>query len=113
MRLLIAEDDNDIRRALVALLQKNNYTVDEADNGTDAYALASHGQYDGIILDIMMPGMDGMEVLSRLRSEKNSVPVLLLTAKSFPSVNCLPVSVPCCEDVNRIRQKCFPMGIFP
>ena len=57
MRLLIAEDDNDIRRALVALLQKNNYTVDETDNGTDAYAFASRGQYDGIILDIMMPGI--------------------------------------------------------
>ena len=70
MRLLIAEDDNDIRRALVALLQKNNYTVDETDNGTDAYAFASRGQYDGIILDIMMPGMDGMEVLSKLRAEK-------------------------------------------
>ena len=82
MRLLIAEDDNDIRRALVALLQKNNYTVDETDNGTDAYAFASRGQYDGIILDIMMPGMDGLEVLGKLRSEKNNVPILLLTAKS-------------------------------
>lgn len=70
MRLLIAEDDNDIRRALVALLQKNNYTVDETDNGTDTYAFTSRGQYDGIILDIMMPGMDGMEVLGKLRSEK-------------------------------------------
>ena len=70
MRLLIAEDDNDIRRALVALLQKNNYTVDETDNGTDAYTFASCGQYDGIILDIMMPRMDGMEVLGKLRSEK-------------------------------------------
>lgn len=82
MRLLIAEDDNDIRRALVALLQKNNYTVDETDNGTDTYAFTSRGQYDGIILDIMMPGMDGMEVLGKLRSEKNNVPILLLTAKS-------------------------------
>ena len=82
MRLLIAEDDHDIRRALVALLQKNNYTVDETDNGTDAYTFTSRGQYDGIILDIMMPGMDGMEVLSKLRAEKNNVPILLLTAKS-------------------------------
>ena len=133
MRLLITEDDNDIRRALVALLQKNNYTVDEAENGTDAYVLASREQYDGIILDIMMPGMDGMEVLSRLRSEKNNVPILLLTAKSevedrvkgldagaddylpkpFPSVNCWPVSAPCCDDGNNIRQKCFLMEIFP
>lgn len=82
MRLLIAEDDNDIRKALIALLQKNNYTVDDTDNGLDAYMFASQGQYDGIILDIMMPGLDGLEVLSKLRSEKNAVPVLLLTAKS-------------------------------
>ena len=82
MRLLIAEDDNDIRKALIALLQKNNYTVDGTDNGSDAYMFASQGQYDGIILDIMMPGLDGLEVLSKLRSEKNAVPVLLLTAKS-------------------------------
>ena len=82
MRLLIAEDDNDIRRALIALLQKNNYTVDETDNGTDAYTFASRVQYDGIILDIMMPGMDGLEVIGKLRSEKNNVPILLLTAKS-------------------------------
>ena len=82
MRLLIAEDDNDIRKALIALLQKNNYTVDGTDNGLDAYMFASQGQYDGIILDIMMPGLDGLEVLSKLRSEKNAVPVLLLTAKS-------------------------------
>ena len=82
MRLLIAEDDNDIRKALIALLQKNNYTVDGTDNGSNAYMFASQGQYDGIILDIMMPGLDGLEVLSKLRSEKNAVPVLLLTAKS-------------------------------
>lgn len=82
MRLLIAEDDNDIRRALAALLQKNNYTVEEAENGLDAYTFASRGQYDGIILDIMMPGMDGLEVLGKLRAEKNNVPILLLTSKS-------------------------------
>ncbi len=83
MRLLIAEDDNDIRRALVALLQKNNYTVDETDNGTDAYAFASRGQYDGIILDIMMPagnGRTGSPWQTAFR--KNNVPILLLTAKS-------------------------------
>ena len=82
MRLLIAEDENDIRKALVALLQKNNYSIDETDNGIDAYTFASRGQYDGIILDIMMPGIDGLEVLRKLRAEQNNVPVLLLTAKS-------------------------------
>ena len=83
MRLLIAEDDNDIRRALVALLQKNNYTVDETDNGTDTYAFTSRGQYDGIILDIMMPGMDGMELLRKLKASKKTreIPVIMVTAK--------------------------------
>ena len=84
MRLLIAEDDNDIRRTLVALLQKNNYTVDETDNGTDAYAFASRGQYDGIILDIMMPGMSGLRTCEEIRKNSN-VPVLFLTAKAGES----------------------------
>ncbi|MDO5540705.1 MAG: response regulator transcription factor [Eubacteriales bacterium] len=82
MRLLIAEDDHDISRALSVLFQKNNYSVDCVSNGTDAYIYASDGHYDGIILDIMMPGMDGIEVLKSLRSDGVSAPVLLLTAKS-------------------------------
>ncbi len=81
MKLLIAEDDPDISKALCTLLKHHNYCVDVVDNGDDAYAYAAAASYDGIILDIMMPGMDGMEVLRRLRSEHNTVPVLLLTAK--------------------------------
>lgn len=81
MRLLIAEDDRDISRALSVLFQKNNYSVDCVSNGTDACIYASDGHYDGIILDIMMPGMDGIEVLKSLRAGGVSTPVLLLTAR--------------------------------
>lgn len=81
MRLLIAEDDKDIARALTALFEHNNYSVDAVYNGNDGYDYAMSGNYDGIIMDIMMPGMDGLEVLRRLRSGGLKTPVLLLTAK--------------------------------
>jgi len=82
MRLLIAEDDADISKALSALFEHNNYSTDTVSNGNDAYDYAASGSYDGIILDIMMPGMDGLEVLRRLRADGVKTPVLLLTAKS-------------------------------
>ena len=82
MKLLIAEDDKDIARALTALFEHNNYSVDAVHNGNDAYDYAAGGNYDGIILDIMMPGMDGLEVLKALRSSGCKIPVLLLTAKA-------------------------------
>lgn len=81
MRLLIAEDDRDIARALTALFEHNNYSVDAVHNGNDGYDYAVAGGYDGIILDIMMPGMDGLEVLRALRSAGVRTPVLLLTAR--------------------------------
>lgn len=81
MRLLIAEDDRDIVKALVALFEHNHYSVDAVFNGNDAYDYAAEGAYDGIILDIMMPGMDGLEVLRALRSIGIKTPILLLTAK--------------------------------
>lgn len=81
MRLLIAEDDRDIARALTALFEHNNYSVDSVYNGNDAYDYAAAGNYDGIVLDIMMPGMDGLEVLKALRSGGIKTPVLLLTAR--------------------------------
>ncbi len=81
MRLLIAEDDRDIARALTALFEHNNYSADSVYNGNDAYDYAAAGNYDGIVLDIMMPGMDGLEVLKALRSGGIKTPVLLLTAK--------------------------------
>lgn len=82
MRLLLAEDERTMAEPISAFLQYHRYTVDWVDNGTDAYHLASTQSYDGLILDIMMPGMDGLEVLSRLRRKGRNMPVLLLTAKS-------------------------------
>ena len=82
MKLLLAEDDASLRRALLALLQKNGYSVDPVDNGEDALEYLRAEQYDGAVLDIMMPKKDGLQVLSALRQEENQVPVLLLTAKA-------------------------------
>ncbi|MDO4492786.1 MAG: response regulator transcription factor [Clostridia bacterium] len=82
MHILIAEDEQTTARALKLMLERNKFTVDLADNGTDAWALAEAGGYDAIVLDIMMPGMSGLEVLKRIRAAGMSVPVMLLTAKS-------------------------------
>lgn len=81
MRLLVAEDEKDIAKALVTLLQKNNYCADSVNNGTDALEYILTGNYDGVILDIMMPGMSGIEVLKKLREKGSDIPVLMLTAK--------------------------------
>ncbi|MGN0649109.1 MAG: response regulator transcription factor [Oscillospiraceae bacterium] len=82
MKILIAEDDTSLRKALVSILQKNNYSVEAVDNGGDALTYLSSELYDAAILDIMMPVMDGVTVLVRARQEHNTTPVLLLTAKS-------------------------------
>ncbi|MBQ9301744.1 response regulator transcription factor [Butyrivibrio sp.] len=82
MRLLLADDEKELTNALVAILKHSNYTVDAVYNGTDALDYALSGEYDGIILDIMMPGLDGMEVLKKLREKGISTPVLFLTAKT-------------------------------
>ncbi len=81
MRLLIADDEMEIARVLKTVLERQNYAVDIVDNGTDALDYAGSGDYDGIILDVMMPGLDGLEVLRRLRDAGSSVPVLILTAR--------------------------------
>jgi len=82
MKLLLADDERELTRALKAVLEKNKYTVDAVDNGEDALAYARAGTYDGIILDVMMPGPDGISVLRALRSGGDSTPVMLLTARS-------------------------------
>ena len=82
MRLLLAEDEKDLSNALCAVLKHNNYSVDAVYNGTDALAYATADNYDGIIMDIMMPGMSGLDVLKEIRRKGNAIPVLLLTAKS-------------------------------
>ena len=82
MRLLLAEDEQRLSRALVAILERNNYSVDAVFDGEAASEYLSAENYDGVILDIMMPKKDGITVLKELRSQGNQVPVLLLTAKS-------------------------------
>ncbi len=82
MRLLFAEDEKELSNAVSAILRHNNYSVDAVYNGLDAIDYLEFGEYDGVILDIMMPGADGITVLKKIRASGNNVPVLLLTAKS-------------------------------
>ncbi|MDD7388650.1 MAG: response regulator transcription factor [Lachnospiraceae bacterium] len=82
MRLLLAEDERSLSRAIVKILEKNHYAAEAVYNGEDALACLETGQYDAAILDIMMPKMDGITVLRKLREQGNQVPVLMLTAKS-------------------------------
>ena len=82
MRLLYAEDERALSEAVTDILTYHKYIVDTAYNGEDAYDYAVAGEYDGIILDIMMPKRDGLEVLSALRKNGCRTPVLLLTAKA-------------------------------
>ncbi|MEG2017449.1 MAG: response regulator transcription factor [Clostridium sp.] len=82
MRLLLAEDEVELSNALVAILKHNNYSVDAVYNGQDALDYLESENYDGVILDIMMPKVDGLTVLKKLRTQGNNIPVLMLTAKS-------------------------------
>ena len=82
MRILIAEDDPKLLKSLVHIFELNNYAVDGVDNGIDAFDFAISGEYDGLILDIMMPQMDGITLLKKLRSSGITTPVLFLTAKT-------------------------------
>ncbi|MBO6115115.1 MAG: response regulator transcription factor [Lachnospiraceae bacterium] len=82
MKLLLAEDEIDMSEALVDILTFHKYIVDAVYDGQDALDYARLGNYDGIILDIMMPKKDGLTVLKELRSAGSQVPVLMLTAKS-------------------------------
>ncbi len=82
MRLLIAEDERDLAEALSVFFEKNQFTVDTVCNGFDAYEYAVTGDYDAIVLDVMMPKLSGVEVLERLRAEGVRTPVMMLTAKA-------------------------------
>lgn len=82
MRLLLAEDERELADALAMILKHNHYSVDVVYNGQDALDYLEGQKYDGAVMDVMMPKMDGLDVLRRLRQGGNNVPVLLLTAKS-------------------------------
>ena len=82
MKLLLAEDERSLSKVLVKILEKNNYTADAVFDGEAALAYLESGGYDAAILDIMMPKMDGITVLRKLRTAGNRIPVIMLTAKS-------------------------------
>lgn len=82
MRLLLAEDEKALSRALKAILERDGYMVDAVYDGQAALDCLDTGSYDGAVLDIMMPALDGIEVLRQLRARGDLLPVLLLTAKS-------------------------------
>ena len=82
MRLLIAEDDARLLKSLVHIFELNHYAVDGVDNGTDAFDFALSDEYDGLVLDVMMPGMDGITLLKKLRLQGIKTPALFLTARS-------------------------------
>lgn len=81
MRILLVEDEEGLSNALVEIFKKNKIVVDAVMNGADGLKYAQEGSYDAVILDIMLPGVDGMTILRTLREDRNNVPVLLLTAK--------------------------------
>ena len=82
MRILLAEDEYDLRKALEVIFKHNNYSIDLVVNGLEALDYARASTYDAIILDIMMPKMDGITALKKMREEGIKTPVLMLTAKS-------------------------------
>ena len=82
MRLLLAEDEKSLSKAVKAILEKNNYSVDAVYDGVEALEYLDVGNYDALILDIMMPRMDGITALKKIREKGNTIPVLMLTAKA-------------------------------
>lgn len=82
MRILLAEDEKDLVNALCTILKHSNYSVDAVYNGADAVEYLESGVYDVAIFDIMMPVMDGITALKKVRESGNNVPIIMLTAKS-------------------------------
>ena len=82
MRLLLAEDEKELSDALVTVLKYNHYSVDAVYDGEAALEYLDAAEYDGVILDIMMPKMDGIQVLTQVRQSGNPIPILMLTAKA-------------------------------
>ena len=99
MNILLAEDEKDLSRALSAILNHNKYNVTAVYNGRDAVDKALEGTFDCMIFDIMMPIMDGITALKKIREEGINTPVLFLTAKSEqftipPTISLFPISKP-------------------
>ena len=88
MRLLIAEDELDLAEALTVFFEKNQFSVDTVHDGFAAYDYASTGEYDAIVLDVMMPRMDGLQLTRRLREEGHTTPILMLTARETTQDKC-------------------------
>lgn len=82
MRILVAEDDPRLLKSLLHILKANKFLADGVSNGTDALNYAESDEYDALILDIMMPGLDGIQVLKRLRKQNITTPALFLTART-------------------------------
>lgn len=82
MRILIAEDERPLARAIVKIFEKSNYSADAVSNGAEALVYLEAGNYDVLVLDIMMPVMDGLTALRTLREKGNPIPVLILSAKA-------------------------------
>ena len=82
MKILLVEDNLQLNKALTTLLKRNSYVVDSAFDGEEALIFLKDYQYDVIVLDIMLPKIDGLEVLKRARSNNIETPIILLTAKS-------------------------------
>ena len=82
MKILIAEDEVSTAKALKVILERSKFSVDIVHNGNDAWSYIQAGQYEVIVLDIMMPGMSGLEVLAKIRGNNIKTPVLMLTAKA-------------------------------
>lgn len=82
MRILLAEDEVPLAKAIVRMLEKDHYCADAVHNGLDALNYLESGNYDAAVLDVMMPQIDGIAVLQKLRADGNQIPVIILTAKS-------------------------------
>lgn len=82
LRILLAEDERALSKALIKIFEINNYSADAVYNGEDALAYLESDNYDVLVLDVMMPQIDGIEVLKRIRAKGNNIPVLVLTAKA-------------------------------
>ena len=82
MKVLLVDDEVQLTSALVVILNKNNFSVDCAHDGEEGLDMGLSGIYDVIVLDVMMPKMNGYEVLKELRNNKISAPIIMLSAKS-------------------------------